>query len=100
MTVATQKLSLAEYLNDDDGTDTLYEWVAGEFVPLSLDPGKHGGISQVLAVKANGTAISAMGGEVRPKKGRKSHLRHSPLRMEACAVCDRIRIGEFICTDY
>jgi Uma2 family endonuclease len=48
MTVATQKLTLAEYLNYDDGTDTLYELVEGELVPMSLGTGKHGGISKLL----------------------------------------------------
>ena len=34
-------------------------------------------------LKADGTAVSADGGEVRPKGGRKSVLRHSPLMSEA-----------------
>jgi Uma2 family endonuclease len=48
MTVATQKLSFAEYLKYDDGTDTLYELVEGELVPMSLGTGKHGGITEFL----------------------------------------------------
>jgi Uma2 family endonuclease len=48
MTVATEKLTFAEYLNYDDGTDTLYELVEGELVPMSLGTGKHGGISKLL----------------------------------------------------
>ncbi|NEU76076.1 IS200/IS605 family element transposase accessory protein TnpB [Hassallia byssoidea VB512170] len=31
---------------------------------------------------AEGSAVSAVGGEVRPKMGRKSHLRHSPMSTE------------------
>lgn len=31
----------------------------------------------------DGSAVSAVGGEVRPKMGRKSHLRHSPVSTEA-----------------
>jgi hypothetical protein len=34
-------------------------------------------------VRAEGSAVSAVGGEVRPKMGRKSRLRHSPLSTEA-----------------
>jgi putative transposase len=34
-------------------------------------------------LQADGTAVSASGGEVRPKLGRKSKLRHSPLKLEA-----------------
>lgn len=34
-------------------------------------------------LKAEGSAVSAVGGEVRPKMGRKSHLRHSPVSTEA-----------------
>lgn len=44
-------------------------------------------------LQADGTAVSAVGGEVRPKGGRKSNLRHSPLRTEARAVCDSISVG-------
>ncbi|RAM51295.1 MAG: transposase, partial [Hapalosiphonaceae cyanobacterium JJU2] len=33
-----------------------------------------------------GSAVSAVGGEVRPKMGRKSHLRHSPVITEAHTV--------------
>jgi putative transposase len=36
--------------------------------------------------KADGTAVSASGGEVRPKLGRKSKLRHSPIRLEAHTI--------------
>jgi putative transposase len=34
-------------------------------------------------LKADGSAVSAVGGEVRPKLGRKSKLRHSPVSTEA-----------------
>jgi len=37
----------------------------------------------IRMLKAEGSAVSALGGEVRPKLGRKSHLRHSPLSTEA-----------------
>jgi putative transposase len=37
----------------------------------------------VRMLKAEGSAVSAVGGEVRPKMGRKSHLRHSPMSTEA-----------------
>jgi Uma2 family endonuclease len=44
MTATTQKLTFAEYLTYDDGTDTRYELVDGELVPMSLGTGKHGAI--------------------------------------------------------
>ncbi len=37
----------------------------------------------IRMLKADGSAVSAVGGEVRPKMGRKSHLRHSPMSTEA-----------------
>ncbi|MFB2921879.1 RNA-guided endonuclease InsQ/TnpB family protein [Aerosakkonema funiforme] len=37
----------------------------------------------IRMLKADGSAASAVGGEVRPKMGRKSHLRHSPVSTEA-----------------
>ena len=37
----------------------------------------------IRMLKVDGTSISASGGEVRPKGGRKSVLRHSPMRLEA-----------------
>lgn len=48
MTIATQKLTFEEYLAYDDGTDTCYELVDGELVPMSLGTGKHGGIAEFL----------------------------------------------------
>jgi putative transposase len=37
----------------------------------------------IRMLKTDGTAVSASGGEVRPRGGRKSNLRHSPVRLEA-----------------
>ena len=37
----------------------------------------------IRMLKAEGSAVSAVGGEIRPKMGRKSHLRHSPMITEA-----------------
>ena len=48
MTVTTKKLTFAEYLKYDDGTDIRYELVNGELVPMSLGTGKHGGSLQSL----------------------------------------------------
>ncbi|HEY9695840.1 MAG TPA: Uma2 family endonuclease [Trichocoleus sp.] len=44
MTIATHKLTFEEYLAYDDGTDTRYELVDGELVPMSLGTGRHGAI--------------------------------------------------------
>jgi len=48
MTVATRKLSFAEYLKYEDGTDTRYELVEGELIPMSLGTGRHGAIAKFL----------------------------------------------------
>lgn len=40
----------------------------------------------IRMLKAEGSAVSAVGGEVRPKLGRKSKLRHSPVITEANTV--------------
>ena len=48
MTTATQKLTFEEYLAYSDGTDTRYELVNGELVPMSLGTGKHGSIIEFL----------------------------------------------------
>lgn len=48
MTLTTQKLTFEEYLKYNDGTDTTYELVRGELVPMSLGTGKHGRIIKLL----------------------------------------------------
>ncbi len=40
----------------------------------------------IRMLQTDGTAVSANGGEVRPKKGRKSLLRHSPVMLEAHTI--------------
>ncbi|WP_442941420.1 hypothetical protein [Nostoc sp.] len=40
MTTTTKKVTFAEYLNYNDGTDTQYELVDGELIPMSLGTGK------------------------------------------------------------
>ncbi len=48
MTTTTQKFTFEEYLVYSDGTDTRYELVDGELVPMSLGTGKHGAIIRFL----------------------------------------------------
>ena len=48
MTVTTQKLSFTEYVSYADGTDTRYELVEGDLVPMSLGTGLHGSIAEFL----------------------------------------------------
>jgi len=47
MTLATKKLTFAEYLKYDDGTDNIYELVDGELVAM-LGTGKHGAVTEYL----------------------------------------------------
>jgi Uma2 family endonuclease len=48
MTIATRKFTLAEYLSYNDGTDTRYELVDGDLIPMAVGTGKHGGIAKFL----------------------------------------------------
>ncbi len=48
MTVTIRKLTFEEYLSYNDGTETRYELVNGELVPMAVGTGKHGGISKFL----------------------------------------------------
>ncbi|MEQ8971730.1 MAG: Uma2 family endonuclease [Coleofasciculus sp. C1-SOL-03] len=48
MTTTTNRLTLDDYLHYDDGSDTRYELVNGELVPMSLGTGKHGAILKFL----------------------------------------------------
>ncbi|MEO1391863.1 MAG: Uma2 family endonuclease [Cyanobacteria bacterium J06634_5] len=41
MTTTTQKLTFEDYLDYEDGTDTRYELVRGELIPMSLGTGIH-----------------------------------------------------------
>jgi Uma2 family endonuclease len=60
MTIATKRLTFEDYLNYDDGTDTRYELVDGELVPMSLGTGKHGSIIRFL-VKSFDAEIESIG---------------------------------------
>ena len=49
MTIVTKsKLTFEEYLAYDDGTDTRYELVHGELIPMSMGTGLHGEIMHFL----------------------------------------------------
>jgi Uma2 family endonuclease len=48
MTATTKKVTFTEYLKYNDGTDTQYELVDGELIPMSLGTLQHGGISKFL----------------------------------------------------
>lgn len=48
MTTTTQRLTLNNYLSYDDGTDTTYELVNGELVPMTLGLGQHGEIADFI----------------------------------------------------
>jgi len=48
MTITTPKLTFSEYLKYNDGTDTRYELVNGELIPMSLGSGQHGAVVEFL----------------------------------------------------
>jgi Uma2 family endonuclease len=48
MTLSTKHLTLNEYLHYNNGTDTKYELVNGELVPMTLGMGQHGEIADFI----------------------------------------------------
>ena len=80
MTVAVQKLTFEEYLKYEDGTDTRYELVNGELVPMSLGTGIHALIVDFLidqlklAVAELGQPYKVMPGSVGVRSPRNRRL--------------------------
>ncbi|HAN72853.1 MAG TPA: Uma2 family endonuclease [Planktothrix sp. UBA8407] len=77
--LTTKPLNLAEYLNYNDGTDTRYELVNGELIPMSLGTGKHGAIikflertfdAEIERMGLSWTAIQSVLGIQSPRGGR------------------------------
>lgn len=84
MTFTTQPLSLEDYLQYGDRTDTPYELVAGELVAMSLGSGRHGEIihqlqqyfeQQILAQGQDWVARAAMIGVQSPQRGQWETIR-------------------------
>ncbi|MEH2468038.1 hypothetical protein [Nostoc sp.] len=50
ITIITLKLTFEEYLKYDDGTDTRYELVNAELIPMSLGSGQHGAVTEFINV--------------------------------------------------
>ncbi|MGD1949383.1 MAG: Uma2 family endonuclease [Leptolyngbyaceae cyanobacterium] len=48
MAITTQRFTINDYLAYDDGTDTIYELVNGELLPMTLGKGQHGEIADFL----------------------------------------------------
>ena len=46
----SKRFTFAEYLAYDDGTNTHYELVNGELIPMSLGNGQHGAVTEFLNV--------------------------------------------------
>jgi Uma2 family endonuclease len=46
----SKRLTFAEYLTYNDGTDTRYELVNGELIPISVGSGQHGAVAEFLNV--------------------------------------------------
>ncbi len=46
----TKRLTFEEYLIYDDGSDSRYELVNGELIPMSLGSGQHGGLAEFLNI--------------------------------------------------
>ncbi len=48
MALAIQRLTFQDYLTYTDGTDTVYELVEGQLIPMSLGSGLHGDIAEFM----------------------------------------------------
>ncbi|MBC6434181.1 Uma2 family endonuclease [Nostoc sp. HG1] len=79
MTITTPKLTFEEYLTYDDGTDTRYELVNGELIPMSLGSGQHGAETEfinvsfraeILRLKLDWTSKQMVVGVRSPRAGR------------------------------
>lgn len=75
----TKQLTFEEYLTYDDGTDTRYELVDGELIPMSLGSGQHGGVAEfinvcfreeILRLKLDWTSKQMVVGVRSPRAGR------------------------------
>lgn len=75
----TKRLTFEEYLAYDDGTDTRYELVDGELIPMSLGSGQHGGVAEfinicfseeILRLKLDWTSKQMVVGVRSPRAGR------------------------------
>ena len=54
MTVTTNRLTIEEYLQYDDGTDTLYELVNGQLSDIALGTGRHGELADFINTQLRG----------------------------------------------
>lgn len=79
MTTTLKRFTLEEYLHYDDGTDTRYELVNGELIPMSIGSGRHSRIIRFLADDfdteaarrgQNWVALQALVGIRSPRAGR------------------------------
>jgi putative transposase len=71
--------------HDRDGNAALNIRAEGiRMLALSISTSLDG--TEAEGIKAEGSAVSAVGGDVRPRLGRKSKLRHSPVSTEADTV--------------
>lgn len=59
MTTTTRKFTFEEYLAYDDGTNTRYELVDGDLVPMGIGTGLHGAIAEFLTEQFKATAQQA-----------------------------------------
>lgn len=71
--------------HDRDGSAAINIRAEGIRV-LALSEAVRVSVPEGIGIKAEGSAVSAVGGEIRPKLGRKSKLRHSPVSTEANTV--------------
>ncbi len=79
MTITTDKLTFAEYLKYNDGTDRRYELVNGELIPMSLGTGQHGAIikfierileAEIATINSDWVVLPGLIGVRSPRGGR------------------------------
>jgi Uma2 family endonuclease len=79
MTTTTNRLTFAEYLKYNDGTERRYELVNGELIPMSLGTGQHGAIikfierileTEIASINSDWIVLPGLIGVRSPRGGR------------------------------
>jgi Uma2 family endonuclease len=105
MTTTLKRFTLKEYLRYDDGTDTRYELVNGELIPMSLGSGHHGKIIRFLSkefdtenerLNRNWVALPALVGIRSPRAGQWATCRIPDITLMLADQWDALNENEAI----
>lgn len=105
MTAAIKRFTLEEYLRYDDGTDTRYELVNGELIPMSIGTWQHGKIIRFVSknfddesarLGCDWAAIPALVGIRSPRAGRWDTCRVPDITLMSAEQWDTLNSSEAI----